>query len=128
MLRFPEILFWHKLVNILHIEILIYIEKKQCLYHITIPFLIESPEPKISKAESILSQYNFLILSSASVRSAVIRITFHYSIHIIVQYKGKRLIIFTVIFMKNIIYTSYLPIWDQGLCQNRRLYDTWHPT
>jgi len=42
-----------------------------------LPFLIESPEPKMSKVERISSQYIFLILSSASVRSAIIRIMFH---------------------------------------------------
>lgn len=56
----------------------IYIKEKHisCIPHI-LPFLIESPEPKASKAESISLQYTCLILSSASVRSAIIRITFH---------------------------------------------------
>lgn len=48
--------------------------RKESLY--VIPFLIESPELKASKIESMSLQYIFLILSSASVRSAITQITF----------------------------------------------------
>lgn len=48
--------------------------RKESLY--VIPFLIESPEFKASKIESMSLQYIFLILSSASVRSAITQITF----------------------------------------------------
>lgn len=67
--------------------------RKETIYisRITLPFLIESPEPKASKAESISSQYSFLILSSASVRSVMIQITFHIMAYTyIVQYKDNK--------------------------------------
>lgn len=61
---------------------------KKNIYN-TLPFLIESPDPKASKAESISSQYTCLILSSASVRSAI-RITFHIMYTYTVQYTGNK--------------------------------------